>query len=268
MNKEGASERRRFLLGSARALGLAATAAVLWGGHLSVARASAYVLRPPGALPEQHFMAKCIKCGICVADCPYDALILAAPGNSDARVPIGTPYFKPRQTPCYMCTDIPCAVACPTGALDTGLLSKRDASGNMLLDINAAKMGLATIDRETCIAYWGLQCDVCYRACPLIDKALKVQYTQNERTGLHAFLAPEVQSEYCTGCGLCEHVCITERASITVLPPGVAKGRSDARYVRSWSDSDEQRLEGATGGAITRTPRSERSPADYLNKGL
>ena len=75
-------------------------------------------IRPPGALPESDFSAACIRCGLCVRDCPYDILHLAKP---EEPMSTGTPYFVARQAPCEMCEDIPCVKACPTGALDHGL---------------------------------------------------------------------------------------------------------------------------------------------------
>lgn len=253
--------RRRFLISTAQAIGLAATGGVLWGGHLSTARAAPLVLRPPGALKERRFQAACTKCGICVAACPYDALMLAAPGDG---LPIGTPYFIPRQTPCYMCTDIPCAISCPTGALDPSLLI--DNSSPREPDINLARIGLAVIDRETCIAFWGMRCDVCYRACPRIDLAIKIEYIRNDRTGRHALLSPAVDSNHCTGCGICEHVCVTQKASITVLPIGLAKGESQARYLRGWAEQDEEKLRTLPEDTTTVTPKSVTPAVDYLNR--
>ncbi len=256
-------ERRKLLIHTLRGFGLAAVGGAVWGGFVHRAKSAPLILRPPGALPEQKFLAKCIKCGICVEDCPYNTLLLAKPGDQQ---PIGTPYFIPRMTPCYMCGDIPCIQGCPTGALDISLVSERNKKGTARLDINRARMGLAVIDRETCIAYWGMQCDVCYRACPLIDEAITVDFTRNDRTGKHAFLAPAVNSDYCTGCGLCERACITEKASIFILPREIAKGRSGTRYLRGWDREDEKRLEDTPEETVTRTPKSERSPTDYLNQ--
>src|SRR5512139_3519303 len=71
-------------------------------------------IRPPGALAESEFSAACIRCGMCVRDCPYDILHLAKP---EEPMSTGTPYFVARQAPCEMCEDIPCIKACPTGAL-------------------------------------------------------------------------------------------------------------------------------------------------------
>ena len=45
-------------------------------------------------------------------------------------------------------------------------------------------MGLAVIvDQENCLSYQGLRCEVCYRVCPLIDRAIKLETRHNARTG-------------------------------------------------------------------------------------
>jgi ferredoxin-type protein NapG len=262
-NKVAMPERREFLLKAVRGLGLAATGGLVWGGLIMEGRSAPFVLRPPGALPERQFLAACLKCGMCVEACPYNALELARPEDEK---PIGTPYFVPRTNPCYLCKDIPCVPACPTGALDKALVSEEVENGEPRLNINLAKMGLAVLDRETCIAYSGIQCDACYRACPLIDKAITVEYTRNERTGKHAILAPVVHSVACTGCGLCEKACVTHKASIFVLPREIAMGKSSERYIKGWDARDEERLRDVPEEITTRTPRSSKSPVDYLNE--
>ena len=196
------------------------------------------ILRPPGALGEKDFLKNCIKCGMCVEACPFDTLKLAKPGDNK---PLGTPYFTPRETPCYMCVDIPCVPVCPTSALD---ITKVSQDGK--LDINKAQMGVAVIDTKNCIAFWGIQCDACYRACPLLDVAIKLDYEKNERTGKHAFLKPVVDSDFCTGCGLCERACVTQKASIFVLPREVALRKAGDYYIKGWDKNDEKRLEKAT----------------------
>ena len=256
-------ERRTFLLNSIKSLGLATAGGFAWSGFIGEGKSAPLILRPPGALPEKEFLASCTKCGMCIEACPYDALVLAKPGDNK---PIGTPYFTPRTAPCRMCKDIPCVPACPTGALDKSLVSEKDESGEKRLNINLAKMGLAVIDRETCIAYSGIQCDACYRTCPLIDKAITVEYTRNERTGKHAMLAPVVHSSICTGCGLCEKACVTKKASIFVLPREIVTGESSLRYVKGWDASDEDRLKDVTEEVTTTTPRSSKKPEDYLNE--
>ncbi len=256
MKKETISDRRRFFLTVARATGLAALGGLLWSAYVDEVTASKLTLRPPGALPEKDFLATCIKCGMCVEACPFDTLKLAKPGDNK---PLGTPYFEPRDVPCYMCTDIPCVPVCPTDALDI-----KKVTTNNQLDINKADMGVAVVDTKNCIAYWGIQCDACYRACPLMDVAIKLKYEKNERTGKHAFLKPIVDSDFCTGCGLCEHACVTEKAAIFVLPREVALGAVGDHYIKGWDKADEKRLENAH-SETTKTELSKEKAIDSLN---
>ena len=184
---------------------------------------AADAIRPPGALDEDDFLAACTRCGICVRDCPYDILKLAALGD---EVATGTPYFTARTNPCEMCEDIPCVVNCPTGALDPAMT-----------DINKSKMGLAVIvDQEACIAFQGLRCEVCFNVCPVQGKAITLDYQANQRTGKHALFIPVVHSSDCTGCGLCEKACILEEAAIKVLPMHIAKGELGKHYRLGWEN--------------------------------
>jgi len=216
--------RRQFLLDMAKT----ACGVGMFGLGLGLYARQAHALppaaiRPPGALPEPDFQGACIRCGMCVRDCPYNILELARPEDDLAT---GTPYFVARKIPCEMCEDIPCIKACPTGALD-----------HQLTDINKAKMGLAAlVDQETCLNFLGLRCDVCYRVCPVIDKAITLERVHNFRTGKHTMFLPTVHSEHCTGCGKCEKSCVLEVAAIKVLPFLLAKGELGKHYQLGWEE--------------------------------
>jgi ferredoxin-type protein NapG len=222
-----AGGRRQFLVDTARVacgVGLFGLGMGLYARHAKALPPAA--IRPPGALAESEFSAACIRCGLCVRDCPYDILHLAKP---EEPMSTGTPYFVARQAPCEMCEDIPCVKACPTGALDHGLT-----------DINKSKMGLAVlVDQETCLNYLGLRCDICYRVCPVIDKAITLDPQTNERTGRHTLFIPVVHSDHCTGCGKCEKACPTEVASIKVFPLYMAKGQLSAHYRLGWVEKEK-----------------------------
>ena len=255
------SQRRKFLSLVAQSGGFLALGGLVWTGYVEEAKSTPLILRPPGALVEKAFMRLCIKCGQCVEACPYDTLRLARAGD---HKPVGTPFFIPREIPCYMCTDIPCVPVCPTGALDKKSVSGMN-EGVLKLDINKSRMGLAVVDVESCIAFWGIQCDACYRACPILDSAISLEYRRNERTGKHAYLIPIVNSTACTGCGKCEHACVTEKAAIRVLPLELAKGSVGAHYIKGWDQGDEKRIEQTNSDVTTRTKRSEQKAVDYLN---
>lgn len=238
MKKVGQNNRRQFLgnmLKTACGVGLMGVGLGMYSKQASSLPALA--IRPPGALPEDEFLGACIRCGLCVRDCPYDILVLGQLGDD---VPTGTPYFTARTGPCEMCEDIPCIPVCPTNALD-----------HKLTDINEARMGLAVlVDQETCIAFLGLRCEVCYNVCPVRGEAITLQYEHNKRSGKHARFIPIVHSSGCTGCGLCEKACILEEAAIKVFPEHLAKGQLGRHYRVGWKEKAR------AGGALV-TPDQE-----------
>ncbi len=223
----GALARRQFLFDSAKMACGVGLLGIGLGLYAKQAKALPPVaIRPPGALSEKDFLGACIRCGLCVRDCPYKTLDLAKP---EEAVTTGTPYFVARKVPCEMCEDIPCVKACPTGALD-----------HKLTDINKAKMGLAVlVDQETCLNFLGLRCDVCYRVCPVIDKAITLEERINARTGKHALFIPVVHSEHCTGCGKCEKACVLDVAAIKVYPTQLAKGELGKHYRLGWVEQEK-----------------------------
>ena len=223
-NKGFDPKRRKALQDMARHAAGAAACGVLLAGIAQQSKAlPASTLRPPGALAEPEFLSACVRCGLCVRACPYKTLKLSEIGDGPA---IGTPYFIAREVPCEMCDDIPCVAACPTGALTPALKN-----------IDKAKMGIASlVGRESCLNMLGLRCDVCYRVCPVIDKAITLERTHNARTQKHAVFEPFVHADACTGCGKCEKSCVLEVAAIKVLPVALAKGEIGAHYKLGWEE--------------------------------
>ena len=267
------NNRRKFMATTLQSVGLTALGGLLWSGYTDEVKASPLVLRPPGAIKEDDFLRACIKCGLCAEACqngetnldketglPKQGTLQMAKGG-DHKL-IGTPFFIPTEVPCYMCEDIPCVPVCPSGALDQ--LSVSNDKGE--LDINKASMGLAVVHKESCIAFWGIQCDACYRACPLLGDAITIEMHRNERTGKHTFMLPIVNDNACTGCGLCEQACVTEKPAIFVLPNETAKGKAGDHYVKGWDKKDQERV-GDAKAIETTTERSSQSSADYLNSG-
>jgi ferredoxin-type protein NapG len=259
--------RRRLLTETLPAAASALVLTALLGAHQRTASAlPPYAIRPPGALPEENFLSACLRCGQCVRACaeklrhdkggempqpetfPTDAgafvsqlaelgenapLETAVPvlrlAELGSGIPAGTPYFVPRISPCRLCEDMPCVKACPSGALNKKLKSIYDA-----------RMGLAVlVDHENCLNHQGLRCDVCYRNCPVIDKALTLEMQVNQRTGVHARLIPTVHSKHCTGCGKCERSCVLENAAIKVLPLAQAKGTLGRHYRLGWEEKEK-----------------------------
>ena len=257
MTKLAHSSRRKFLIDSARQISVAAIAATGLAGYARLAKSSpASAIRPPGALAEDEFNAACIRCGLCVRDCPYPTLSLA---ELSSEVTTGTPYFTAREHPCEMCDDIPCVKACPTGALS-----------HELTKIDDAKMGIAHIvDQEACIAFQGLRCEVCYNVCPVIGKAITIERQHNVRSQKHALFIPVVHSDGCTGCGKCEHACILTEAAIKVLPFNLAKGKMQAQYRLGWQEKRKNNNQAlVTPDAKHEYYLPENQEYDYAGEGL
>ena len=219
--------RRRFIADSGKAVSIVALLGFGLQPVINQAQAkSVNYIRPPGALPEADFSAACVRCGLCVQDCPYDTLSLAEYGQVAAA---GTPVFEARKVPCEMCEDIPCVKACPTNALD-----------KTLTNIDDAEMGTAVlIDQEHCLNFLGLRCDVCYRVCPVIDKAITLQMQRIGRSK-HTVFLPVVHADHCTGCGKCEQSCVLDESAIVVLPRDVARVSSAEHYRVGWDEKQKR----------------------------
>ena len=175
------------------------------------------LLRPPGAGAPEHFAARCVRCGRCLEACPYQA-IHAAPLNAGREA--STPFVNARSQACRLCVEFPCAAVCPTGALDVPA-ERRGGAG----------MGVAVINEDTCLSFQGMRCEVCYRACPLIDEAITIDYRPREGDDIHAVFAPQVVPDGCPGCGLCEQRCpVSDPApAIVVVPTGAQEETYVAR---------------------------------------
>jgi ferredoxin-type protein NapG len=238
--------------------GATACAGAVWLPLLaSQKNINAAALRPPGAQEEDTFAALCTKCGLCVNACPYHTLKLATWAD---KAPMGTPYFLARQVPCEMCQDIPCVRVCPTGALD-----------KTFPDIKQARMGIAVIDREHCLSWRGLRCEVCYRVCPVRGRAITLNIVPNEETGKHARFEPVIHSEDCTGCGKCEYACPTEKPSVFVLKQEYALGRLGKHYQPTVEDNQvvTQEIGSKTDIPEALKPKGKKQAApgmDYFNQ--
>lgn len=166
------------------------------------------VIRPPGALPEGEFRAKCIGCGVCVNVChvmKYDAIAIAslksprppfAKGGLGGILNFGTPYIKDmRDFPCWLCME--CPKHCPTGALKK-------------IEKEKVTMGMALIDFALCFGWNGDVCLSCSKACPLGATVFDFYYSD---WGNQPMI-----NEACVGCGLCVRYCVLGGSAIKVVP--------------------------------------------------
>lgn len=216
--------RREALTLGVQAAGLAACTGFGLAAIVQSAKASGWAPEPPGAV--DRFADLCVKCGLCVKACPYDTLKLARLGDP---APLGTPFFIPRTMACYMCKDIPCVKACPSGALDK----------ENFKDIAKAQMGVAAVDPDSCLSWQGLRCEVCFRVCPVKGDAITIS-PHPRKLSAHAVFVPTIHPAKCTGCGMCTMRCPTERPAINILKRESFLGHIGNHYRLGWEKTQHQ----------------------------
>lgn len=192
-------------------------------------RASEKLIRPPGALPEEEFLRRCVKCGECMKVCPTNGL---QPATSEAG-PEGlwTPRLDMEIGYCeYYCSL--CTQVCPTGAIKELNIEEK----------NQQKMGTAWVNRNRCIPWkFGNPCIVCEEHCPVSPKA--IQLTKIEvvlRDGsIKTPLAPVIDLETCTGCGICENKCpVVDQPAIYVTSVGESRSERNQLLLDVIKSSD------------------------------
>ena len=181
-------------------------------------RASAKLIRPPGAVAEPEFLNRCVKCGVCMKACPTNGL---QPALSEAG-PEGlwTPVLVPRTGYCeYYCSL--CSQVCTTGAIKELTIEEKVK----------VKIGTAWVDKSRCIPYvLGKPCIVCEEHCPTSPKAIKLIRTETKLPDGTVLTpqAPVIDLDLCIGCGICENKCpVMDQPAIFTTSVGEARSEKN-----------------------------------------
>jgi len=174
-------------------------------------RASLKLIRPPGSLREDKFLAKCVKCGQCMRACPTGGLqpVLTQAGPEGLWTPTLVPKVGYCEYYCSLCTQV-----CPTGAIQKLTIEEK----------NKVKIGSAWVNKSRCIPYvLGKPCIVCEEHCPVSPKAIKLVEVETKLPEGRVVVqkGPVVDLDLCTGCGICENKCpIVDDPAIFVTSVG------------------------------------------------
>lgn len=136
------------------------------------------VIRPPGALAEEEFLKRCIKCGQCMRVCPTNVI---QPGGIDGGLEnLWTPVLNNRigSSGCQL-NCVACGQVCPTSAIRPITLAEKHGTGEFA-EAGPIKLGTAFVDRNRCLP-WAMDkpCIVCEENCPVSPKAIYTQEVFN-----------------------------------------------------------------------------------------
>lgn len=221
---------------SGRRLALGALAGLIFvpfsrAGGEATKRAGRALIRPPGALAEPDFLARCTKCGQCLRVCPTNVL---QPAFFEAGIEgFATPVLDNRLGYCEL-NCVLCGQVCETGAIERITLERKLGLGEY--DGRPIRLGTAFFDHGRCLP-WSMDtaCVVCEEVCPTSPKAIFTKPAAVvTRAGQTLTLRqPYVEPERCIGCGICEHVCpVADVAGVRVTPIGETRA-PDRAFVLS-----------------------------------
>lgn len=150
---------------------------------------------PPGSISLTHFIQRCTACHLCVSVCTTNVMV---PAYLEYGVcGIMQPKLNYLQGHCdFDCNA--CSQVCPTGAIAPLLLHEK----------RLTQIGTVSLNKKKCIVYVKKKhCGACGEVCPAhaifpVEKGL--------------VLFPEIDVDYCIGCGACEHACPTKPKAIKV----------------------------------------------------
>ena len=181
-------------------------------GTRSMARVSnPLLIRPPGALNEDDFLERCVRCGECMKVCIGNAL---HPTFLEAGIEgMFSPKLIARTGYCeFNCTL--CGQVCPTGALQVLQLPEK----------HIFKIGHAFFDKNRCLPYAkGIPCIVCEEHCPTPEKAIQFNTAtvKNDQGQEVTVKQPYIVDKLCIGCVICENKCpLPDRAAVIVTAAG------------------------------------------------
>jgi ferredoxin len=208
-------------------------------------------VRPPGALDEDRFLRRCIKCGQCMRVCPTNVI---QPAGWQAGVEgLWTPVlnFRIGASGCQL-NCVACGHVCPTSAIRPLALDEKLGRGKWAGQ-GPVRIGTAFVDHGRCLPWaMGRPCIVCQENCPVSPKAIRV--TED--------IQPVPGGPF-----------TVRRADGSVIEADFSRAAQDGRpyasgdYVLLREGDPPRRIVGLDAGRVTIAPEDSPEPAPALENG-
>ncbi|MCX5632546.1 MAG: 4Fe-4S binding protein [Phycisphaerae bacterium] len=138
---------------------------------LAYSKDSEGIVRPPGALSENEFIKRCLKCGQCMRICPTN--VIQPAGIESGLLNLWTPVMNNRigSSGCQL-DCVACGYMCPSAAIRPLTLAEKLGKGNFESN-GPVKLGTAFFDKTRCLPWaFNTPCIVCQENCPVSPKAI------------------------------------------------------------------------------------------------
>ncbi len=192
------------------------------------------LIRPPGSVEEEQFLAKCVKCGQCLNACPTNVLQPATfeeAGVEGLWTPVMNYNLGHCQLKCTLCSEV-----CPTGAIRKVTVEEKLGKGRFA-EQGPIRLGTAFYDHGRCLPHaMEIPCVVCEEVCPVSPKAIQTHDVEvKDAFGKLVVLnKPFVVPDLCIGCGICQHECpVSDLRAVRVGPIGESRSTERQLLLRS-----------------------------------
>ncbi|MDH7515683.1 MAG: 4Fe-4S binding protein [Bacteroidota bacterium] len=194
------------------------------------------LVRPPGSLMEEEFLARCVKCSACMNVCPTNALhpTFLQAGFEGMWSPMLVPTIGYCEPTCVLCGTV-----CPTGAIDEITPAEKGwvpMRGGERHGSKPIRIGTAFYDFGRCLPWaMGIECIVCEEWCPTSPKAIYLEETQvlTRQGEVRVLKRPHVDPTICVGCGACTFACpVKGKPAITVSNTGETRNPRNSFLLR------------------------------------
>jgi polyferredoxin/ferredoxin len=188
------------------------------------------LVRPPGAVEESDFLAKCIKCDQCINVCPTNVIQPATfeeAGIESLWTPVMNFNLGHCQLKCTLCSEV-----CPTGAIRKITVEEKLGKGRFT-EQGPIRLGTAFYDLGRCLPHaMEIPCVVCQEVCPVSPKAIQTHDVEVKDVfgNIVVLNKPFIVPDLCIGCGICQHECPV-RDQRAVYVTAVGETRSEERQM-------------------------------------